>query len=225
MEPVQTRIVPARGLKQWLFNPFNFIAGSQALLLGLAIILLSAALGFLGTTHFDGTLDVHVGASAPFWFFILEVLIDWLSLALPLYLFALIFSKSSFRAIDLFGTQALARWPYLIIALLMLAPAVQRVNQYFLSLAGLAPRQPELNYLDILVAGFAFILSFAMIVWTVALMYKAYVVSCNLKGTRAVVTFVLAIVIAEISSKIIIAHLAGIANLTPSNTSNFPIFS
>ena len=58
-------------LSQWLFNPFRFIAGFQALLIGLAIILLSGFIGSFGNTHFDGVLDVHKGLSAPVWFFLI----------------------------------------------------------------------------------------------------------------------------------------------------------
>ena len=52
---------------QWLFNPFRFVAGYKALLSGLVIILLSAFVGSLGNTHFDGVLDVHIGLTAPLW--------------------------------------------------------------------------------------------------------------------------------------------------------------
>jgi hypothetical protein len=89
---------------QWLFNPFRFIAGFKALLLGLSIILISALVGSLGNTHFDGVLDVHIGLEAPLWFFFAEGLIDWICIAIPLFFFGLIVSRSSFRMIDVFGT-------------------------------------------------------------------------------------------------------------------------
>ena len=46
-------------LSQWLFNPFTFVAGLKALLLGLIIISLSAFICSLSNTHFDGVLDVY----------------------------------------------------------------------------------------------------------------------------------------------------------------------
>jgi hypothetical protein len=98
------KTVPDRSLVQWLFNPFIFVAGYKALLLGLGIILLSAFFGFLGSTHFDGVLDVHIGLKAPLWFFVTEGIVNWLSLAIPLFFFSLIVSPSTVRMIDVFGT-------------------------------------------------------------------------------------------------------------------------
>jgi hypothetical protein len=71
--------VSNRSLTQWLFNPFRFIAGFKALLLGLIVIALTSLLASLSDTHFDGTLDVHLGLQAanmgmklPFWLFLAE---------------------------------------------------------------------------------------------------------------------------------------------------------
>ena len=48
-----------------------------------------------------------------------------------------------------------------------------------------------------------------MIIWMVALMYKAYTVSCNIKGPKAIVTFIVSLIGAEIFSKAAILLLAG----------------
>jgi hypothetical protein len=46
-----------------------------------------------------------------------------------------------------------------------------------------------------------------MIIWTVALMYRAYAVSCNIKGVKAVVTFIVSLIGAEALSKFAILLL------------------
>ena len=99
----------------WLFNPFVYIAGGQALGLGLAAILVAGFIGSVSNSHFDGVLDTHTGMSAPIWFFLAEGFIDWFCLALVLCVFGKIISKTAFRTIDLFGTQALARWPTILV--------------------------------------------------------------------------------------------------------------
>jgi hypothetical protein len=48
-----------------------------------------------------------------------------------------------------------------------------------------------------------------MVVWTAALMYRAYAVSCNIKGARAVVTFIVSLIGAEVLSKVAILSLLG----------------
>jgi hypothetical protein len=58
-----------------------------------------------------------------------------------------------------------------------------------------------LNYVDLCVFVLVSFVAIAMIVWMVALMYRAYSVSCNIKGARAVITFIVSIVGAEVLSK------------------------
>jgi hypothetical protein len=195
-------------LIQWLLNPFKFIAGYIALSLGLAIVLVSALLGWLGKTHFDGVLDVHIGSQAPLWFFVSEGLTNWLCLAIPLLLFGMVFSKSTPRIIDVFGTQALARWPYLITAIASLPEANTKVSQQLISLAVGTNQAPSIDYLDMVVFVGAMVIMILMAVWMVALMYKAYSVSCNLKGTKAVLTFIASLISAEVASKVVILSLA-----------------
>ncbi len=196
-----------RSLTQWLFNPFKFIAGYQALLVGLAAILLTSLIGSLSNTHFDGVLDVHTGLRAPPWFFVAEGLINWVSLAIPLFFFGLIVSRSSFRAIDLLGTQALARFPYLLSAIAFIpfayASRGEDLAAKFMASGFSAIAAPAL----LLTLGLAIIVTILMAIWMVALMYKAYCVSCNVKGARAVATFIVSLVGAEVLSKFAILSL------------------
>ncbi len=190
-----------------LFNPFRFIAGYKALLLGLAFILTSSFVGYLGNTHFDGLLDVHTGGEAPLWFFFAEALINWVSLAIPLFFFGLIVSRSSFRVVDVFGTQALARWPQLITALVMLPDANRRFAAYIMFKFARGAPTATGNCTDMVIFAFALIVVIAMTIWMVTLMYRGYVVSCNIKGGKAISTFIVSLVGAEVLSKFAILLL------------------
>jgi hypothetical protein len=196
-------------LSQWVFNPFRFIAGFKALLLGLAIILISAFVGSFGNTHFDGVIDVHIGLKAPLWLFFAEGLIDWVCMVIPLFFFGLIVSRSSFRMIDVFGTQALARWPYLITSVVMLPDANQRVGAYLISKLIQTVPAAAIGSIDVLIFGFAMFVTVLMVIWMVALMYRAYAVSCNIKGEGAVITFIVSLTGAEVLSKFAILSLLG----------------
>jgi len=57
---------------------------------------------------------------------------------------------------------------------------------------------------DLLVFALAMFLTLLMLIWMIALMYRAYAVSCNVKGAKAIITFIVGLVIAEVLSKLAI---------------------
>jgi hypothetical protein len=206
-----------------LVNPFFYIAGGQALALGLAAILLAALVGSCGNTHFDGVLDTHVGASAPLWFFLAEGVIDWLCLSVVLWVCGKIISQTAFRAVDLFGTQALARWPALFISLVALPKVflrfstelLQQINQGNLHLDPL----DAFLFLAIVTA------MIPLVCWMVALMYRSFSVSCNVKGGKAIGTFILGLLIAEALSKLALAlvmHFGAVQTPIPAKPAAAP---
>jgi hypothetical protein len=183
-----------------LFNPFFYIAGFQALGLGLGAIFLAGLIGSCGHTHFDGVLDMHIGAPAQLWFFLAEGIIDWLCLGVVLWICGKIISQSAFRAVDLFGTQALARWPAIVMSMLVLPKAFQRFCDELM--AQLRQGKFDINRGDAIVFFALVIALIPFLCWMVALMYKSFSVSCNVKGGKAIGTFIAGLLVAEILSKV-----------------------
>lgn len=196
-----------------LFNPFYYVAGAAALGLGLLVLLFTGLIGSVTSVHVDGVLDFHVGRPAPFWVYLAEGPIDWLALAVPLYIFGRVLSRSrGVRAIDVFGTQALARTPYLVAALVTLLPPVQATIAKLQEAVRPGQRLELAAVLDggqlaVHTAMAAF--SVLMFAWMVALMYRAYASSCNLNGARAIASFVVALIVGEIISKVAIGFMIG----------------
>jgi hypothetical protein len=193
-----------------LFNPFVYIAGAKALGFGLAAILLAGLIGSASNTHFDGVLDTHTGAHAPLWFFLTEGIIDWLCLAIVLWLAGKIISQTSFRAVDLFGTQALARWPTLFITVLTLAEPYQRFGRELIE--QLKRGKFQFNSSDAIIFFAVALAMIPLLCWMVALMYRAFSVSCNVKGGKTIVTFIVGLIIAEILSKLCLMPLVTLAH-------------
>jgi hypothetical protein len=200
-------LTPERKLTTLLFNPFIYIAGGKALGLGLAAVLLAGLVGSLSNTHFDGVLDTHGGFHVPLGIFLAEGLADWLCLALVLLIFGKIISNTAFRTIDLFGTQALARWPTLLTSLVSLPPSMGRFGRELVRQLTTPGVTPAINTLDAVVFFTAVILMLLFLAWTVTLMYRSYSVSCNVKGARAVGTFIVGMLLAETLSKFAIYAL------------------
>ena len=207
-------------LKTWLFNPFHYVAGGRALAFGLLFIALAGILGSLSNSHFDGVLDFHTAMTAPLWIFVSEGLINWVSLVMPLVIAGKIASNSSFRLLDVLGTQALARAPIVIAPLACLLPGYRRLSSQMIHVlksppadASLDPGQLILSVFtqaslsDIVVYFLATVLTLTSIVWMVALMYRAYVVACNTSGGKSIALFIGAIIVGEVISKILIGNL------------------
>ena len=198
---------------QILFQPFVRIAGVESLLLGLAVVLLAGWVGSWSGLHFDGVLDAHVGTKAPpLWLFLAEGIIDWLAPAIILYAAGKLLSRTAFRAIDLFGTQALARWPTLLVSLACLAPGFHRFSAQLLEAItkmGADPTKfamPAFS-LDAAVFGAVTLLILVCTVWMAVLMWKSYSHCCNLRGGKSVTVFILCLLAAEAVSKVAIARL------------------
>jgi hypothetical protein len=173
----------------------------------LAAILLAGLIGSISGTHFDGVLDTHVGFHTSLRIFLAEGLIDWLCLAVVLLIFGKIISTTAFRTIDLLGTQALARWPTLLTSLVALPPAVQRFSHDLLQQLMHFGGKIEFNTMDALIFFASVTAMLPLLVWTVVLMYQSYSVSCNVKGGKAIGTFMAGLFLAEILSKIAVYGL------------------
>lgn len=197
---------PTPTLRDWLFNPFIYIAGEKALLIGLGAILLTGLITFFSKSHVDGVLDFHTGLQLPFWAHLAEGVIDWLALALVLFILGKLISKTAFRPIDLFGTQAMARWPMILPAIAALLPPYQRFVVFLFKQMPQILQQgklPNIALLDFFTFIFVIIVSMIALVWMVILMYRSFSICCNVRGTGAAFTFVGGLLIAELITKVI----------------------
>lgn len=202
-------------ISRWLFNPFYYLAGGKALVIGVIVILITGVLACIGKIRFNGLLDFFMGIeAAPLWLNISEILISWLLLSILLLLFGKILSKSRIRLIDVFGTQALARFPYLFLPLVALPLGAGRFAQKILA----DPAAWQAFSLDLVIFLFLYLFIYAMLIWMVVLMYRAFSVSCNVFGKSAISLFVVALIVGEILSVIIIRF--GVQAL-PAQTADF----
>lgn len=188
----------------WLFSPFAHIAGWKALLIGVIAILLAGHIGSYSNTHFDGVLDVHSGRSAPYWFFLAAGIVDWLCMAVSFWIIGKIVVKKSFRAIDIFGTQAMARWPTILTALVTLPPAYTRFTHALIQFSRTQKFPDGYNPMDAVAFGVAVAVMLMVLLWTVRLMFNSYKISCNPDSGKIGRTFIIGLIVAEIASKAII---------------------
>ena len=189
---------------RWLFNPFVRIGGEQALAIGLSLIVVSGLVAAAGGVHFDGLLDFHPGYRVSFWVPVVEGLVNWSVISVLLALVALLVAPRTVRLVDVVGTQALARAP-LLLAALVCVPAPVRDGNAELAAAAADGRIVTLTT-GTLVAG---LLASACMIWTVWLMWKAFAVSCNQRGVRAVAIFAAAVIAGEVATKLLLIRVLG----------------
>ncbi len=189
------------------WTPFTYIAGGKALLVGLLGIIIAAFLGYIGSVHFDGVIDIHSGVAAPYWLFVAEGLVNLFSISFFMYVAAIILSPSKVRVIDIVGTQAFARLPMLLpVAVASLFP-LSKMNDY--AMYRFAHIGEAVSLTNIEITGFVlFSLStLVAMVWLVAWMYQGYKVSANLRGAKSVISFIVVLLLSEVIAFVFIRNI------------------
>lgn len=185
-----------------LINPFYYIAGTKSMIIGLALIFITSLTGYYSNTFFPDILSVKTGAEVTFIVSLLFNFVNWLLISLLLYIASLLFSKSSIRFIDLFGTQALARSPYLLAAMLGFSKSINRFGEYILWKYLSIGEPTHITPYEITIAIVLLTLTVIISIWMVTLMYNAFKVSSNIKGGKSVTIFIIVFILSLILSTI-----------------------
>ncbi len=204
--------------RMWLFNPFHFLAGGRALAWGLACIVLTAWLGGAFEYRYTGVLSFQLLTPAPIWLAITQGLAAWAVPSVLLYLGGRQLSRSRVRAIDVFGTQALARAPGLLMALVVVSPPFRDLTS---SLIYQGTSQFTIAQFSALIAVATVMV--LLLVWIVLLMYRGFAVSCNVAGGWAIAVFVVAIALGEVATGATGHYLQGA--ITPRTVASAPVQS
>lgn len=187
-----------------LINPFLFIAGPRSLIFGLLIILLTSIIGFYSHTYFPDIISIKVGAEFSLQHLIVQNLLTCFVVSTLFYLSSIILSKSSVRMVDVYGTQALARFPYLIASFTGFSGALNAYGKYMLWTLTQKGEPIELSTIEKTTAISLIIFSFGLSIWLITWMFNAFKISTNLKGAKLILTFI----IIMISSMVILTYLS-----------------
>jgi len=177
-----------------LINPYTRITGFRAFGLGLVFLFLMGLVGAYSRTAFDGVLDMHLSSNLSMSNSFYYLTIDMFCLVFLMWI-AGQFVSNNLRLVNLVGTITLAKAPYLILALA--GYLVKSINLSELQ------RNPGAIFQSSSLV-FITLLSLPVIIWSITLMYNALKSSCKIKGTKLIIALVLALISAEIVSKILI---------------------
>jgi hypothetical protein len=177
-----------------LINPFENIAGVQSLIWGLLIILFTSITGYFSHTHFPGILSVKTSPDFPVSYFIIQGFLNWLVVSTFFYIASILFSKSSVRVIDIYGTQALSRAPYLFASFIGFSGAIENFGKYVLWKFMQQGEPVEIRTAGIIVAILLMVFTLILTIWLIVLMLNAFKVSANLKGNKLALIFILVLI-------------------------------
>ena len=169
-----------------LFNPFRYIAGAKALVMGYLFIVASALMLYSGNLIQDSYIHIAM-AKASFWEVLGAQTIWWIIPTALLYLCGLLLSKSKIRIIDILGTTAFAQIILLLMIAPMLLPVVMNCSTEFVASLHTGVALGMSEYIQLMIYSiWSMICLVLFYIWN----YNAFAVSCNVSGKWAILTFI-----------------------------------
>ncbi len=188
-------------MKVLLFNPFVKYSEKQLLFAGILITVLGSLLGYYCSARFDGVLDMHISSTATLTTAFTDNAINIASLFIPLYLTARYINTKT-RIVDILCTILIARLPVYLVTLSNVTGFMLQIEKKIDISNPLSINLEPVEMVLLIVTG---IISLAFLVWYVALLYNGFKVACNAKTVKHNILFPVALLLAEIVSKIIIS--------------------
>lgn len=186
-------------MKKLLFNPFEKYDARPLLFIGIAATALGSLLGYIYNARFDGVIDLHfspdVNYAEPF----SDNIFNIAFLFVALYVFGRSINKK-IRPIDILATTMIARIPFYLVCFTNVD------GKLFIETAEALEKGPEAlqaNPGDLMVVAILGLLMLPFLVWYIALLFNGFKVAVNAKTSKHVLLFVLALIIAEVLSKIL----------------------
>ncbi|MFO0678035.1 MAG: YIP1 family protein [Polyangiaceae bacterium] len=172
-------------------DPFERHGGGAAAAAGLALVALGTLTSF-ARVRFDGFLDMHVvHGDVAYRTAIVDGAVAWILPALVFFAAAKVI-RAHGRLLDFLGVAGLSRAP-LVLAALPLAALVRGID-----LGGARG-----GFAAVVLA----VVALAAVAWNLTWLYRGFKNATGARGTKLVVTFAVALVVAETLTKIVLARL------------------
>ena len=182
----------------FLINPFQKIAGFKALISGMVVMILMSYFGVLAKVYYPGVLSLLNGSAVAnqkieinFFLLAYQNLVAWLVLAGMFLIATKIVHRKKVRVIDFLGTVALARFPLLLLTLIM--ATIRVLNPGFLVIdlsKGIPLHSSVMMHLFSAITIILFI-------WQIATYFYALKESSGLIGRKLWLSFIVSLIVAE----------------------------
>jgi len=201
--------------KKWylIYNPFKKIAGWEAFGIGIILLCITTVLGYYSNTVFYGISAQIVNSVTWSKIFLLQFTGLFITVAV-MYATALLSAKH-IRFQDILGTVTLSKYPLVLMVLLniFLGDKMMETTNKLLEVTGtLSTTDAYRIFDDFSMSDFSIIMLFALVslvllVWEIALLFNAFKVSTNLKGTKCTLLFIAAVLVSEILINVAVSKI------------------
>lgn len=175
----------------------------RSLIWGLLIILFTSIIGYFSNTHFPGIISVKTAPDYSVSYFIIQGFLNWGVVSTFFYVASILFSKSSVRAIDIYGTQAFSRTPYLFASFIGFSGAIENFGKYLMWNLMQKGEPTEIKTVGMIVAILLMAITLLLTIWLIVLMLNAFKVSANLKGTKLSLIFIVVLIASMLVSSVL----------------------
>ncbi|MEO8236187.1 MAG: hypothetical protein ABI549_12280 [Flavobacterium sp.] len=189
-------------MKNIFYNPFERYSEKKLLLVGTLSTIIGCCLAYIFNVRYDGVLDLHFTEQISYYETISYLATDILILTFSLIIIGKYINKKT-RFIDILTTVLISRIPFYFASILNINNKSYIIGNKILALA----TSNKINTLTASEIGFMLfetIILIAILIWSIFLLYKGYKTATNSKETKHTLLFILAILFAEIISKVII---------------------
>jgi len=187
----------SKDIFSFMKNPFTRIAGWQAFGIGFAVFIVTGITCTFSHVAFDGAIDMHLIKKLSFVNSFELLAIDLLSVVIIMTVTGYIISKG-FRIIDIIGTLSLSRAPLIILAIAGYFTVPPDITEII--------KNPLVVFQSVSFI-LLILLSIMVTIWTISLMFNAMKISCDVDGTKLGPVFIIALLVSEIITKILIYNI------------------
>ncbi|GEJ35685.1 YIP1 family protein [Flavobacterium psychrophilum] len=192
-------------MKILFLNPFKKYSDTILLLFGITFTVLGSLLAYNFNAKFDGVIDLQFDSQVNFFESATYQFLAILILTALLYWVGKYINKKT-RLVDVLITVLISRIPLYFCTLFNINNKSYSIGNKILELA-VSKKINTLNTNDIGFILFQSIILIIALIWFISLLYNGFKIATNSKETKHTLLFILAIIIAEITSKIIIYKL------------------
>lgn len=192
-------------MKTILYNPFLRYSEKKLLVFGILALLVACGISTLLNGRFDGVLDLHFVEKTNFVTSLLDLIIGTISITILLFIIGKIINKKT-RIIDILALSLIAKIPFYFLLLFNINNKMLLVSEKLLQ--GITQnRTSNIETSEMLLIVFSGIATLSSLIWSFILMFNGFKTATNLKDTKHILLFIIAIIIAEILSKILISNI------------------